>query len=77
MRLGDVWAGIYPMRPDGKPVVGPYRGRESVVAVAGGGGSGLQSSPALGRIAAEWIVDGEPTTIAGSAALRPGPAASE
>ena len=27
MRLGDVWAGIYPMRPDGKPVVGPHPGR--------------------------------------------------
>ena len=25
MRLGDVWAGIYPMRPDGRPVVGPSR----------------------------------------------------
>ncbi len=58
MRLGDVWAGIYPMRPDGKPVVGPHPGRESVITVAGAGGSGLQSSPALGRIAAEWIVDG-------------------
>ena len=23
-RLGDVWAGVYPMRPDGKPVVGPH-----------------------------------------------------
>ncbi len=60
MRLGDVWAGIYPMRPDGRPVVGPHPGRPSVVTVAGAGGSGLQSSPALGRIAAEWILDGEP-----------------
>ena len=58
MRLGDVWAGIYPMRPDGRPVVGPHDGRASVVTVAGAGGSGLQSSPALGRIAADWILDG-------------------
>jgi sarcosine oxidase subunit beta len=71
MRLGDVWAGIYPMRPDGKPVVGSHPGRESVVTVAGAGGSGLQSSPALGRIAAEWILDGAPTGIPGSAVLRP------
>ena len=35
MRLGDVWAGIYPMRPDGRPVVGPHDGRASVVTVAG------------------------------------------
>ena len=60
MRLGDVWAGIYPMRPDGRPVVGPHDGRASVVTVAGAGGSGLQSSPALGRIAADWILDGQP-----------------
>ena len=71
MRLGDVWAGIYPMRPDGKPVVGPHPGRESVITVAGAGGSGLQSSPALGRIAADWIVDGRPSTIPAAVALRP------
>jgi glycine/D-amino acid oxidase-like deaminating enzyme len=71
MRLGDVWAGIYPMRPDGKPVVGPHPGRPTVVLVAGAGGSGLQSSPALGLISAEWILDGEPRTIPGAVALRP------
>ncbi len=71
MRLGDVWAGIYPMRPDGQPVVGPHPGHESVVTVAGAGGSGLQSSPALGRIAADWILDGTPTAIPASAVLRP------
>jgi sarcosine oxidase, subunit beta len=71
MRLGDVWAGIYPMRPDGRPVVGPHPGRESVVTVAGAGGSGLQSSPALGRLAAEWILDGRPVTIPAAVAFRP------
>jgi sarcosine oxidase subunit beta len=76
MRLGDVWAGIYPMRPDGRPVVGPHPGRESVVTVAGAGGSGLQSSPALGRIAADWIVDGRPTTIPAAEVFRPRPGPS-
>ena len=71
MRLGDVWAGIYPMRPDGKPVVGPHPGRESVITVAGAGGSGLQSSPALGRLAADWILDGAPSTIPAADVLRP------
>ncbi|MFL5674728.1 MAG: NAD(P)/FAD-dependent oxidoreductase [Chloroflexota bacterium] len=71
MRLGDVWAGIYPMRPDGRPVVGPDPGRPEVITVAGAGGSGLQSSPALGRIAAEWIVDGHPVTIPDAVAYRP------
>jgi glycine/D-amino acid oxidase-like deaminating enzyme len=71
MQLGDVWAGIYPMRRDGKPVVGRHPANPSIVAVAGAGGSGLQSSPALGLIAAEWILDGEPRTIPGAAVLRP------
>jgi sarcosine oxidase subunit beta len=77
MRLGDVWAGIYPMRPDGRPVIGPHPGRESVVTVAGAGGSGLQSSPALGRIAADWIIDGHPRTIPAAAVLRPQPSREE
>ena len=71
MRLGDVWAGIYPMRPDGRPVVGPHADRPGVITVAGAGGSGLQSSPALGRIAAEWILDRRPVTIPAAAAYRP------
>ncbi|HEX5451868.1 MAG TPA: FAD-binding oxidoreductase [Candidatus Limnocylindrales bacterium] len=71
MQLGDVWAGIYPMRPDGRPVVGPHTDRPAVVTVAGAGGSGLQSSPALGRVAAEWILDGRPVTIPGAEAYRP------
>ena len=71
MRLGEVWAGLYPMRPDGRPVVGPHPGRPSVITVAGAGGSGLQSSPALGQIAAEWIIDGRPVTIPAAVAYTP------
>ena len=71
MRLGDVWAGIYPMRRDGRPVLGPHPERPGIFTVAGAGGSGLQSSPALGRTAAEWILDGGPTSIPGAAVLRP------
>ena len=70
-RLGGLWAGLYPLGPDGAPVVGPYPERPSLVAVIGGGGSGLQSSPVLGRLAAEWIVHGEPHTIPAAAVLAP------
>jgi sarcosine oxidase subunit beta len=70
-RLAGLWAGLYPVSPDGSPAVGPYRDRPGVVAALGAGGSGLQSSPALGRIAAEWIVYGEPRSIPGAEALRP------
>jgi sarcosine oxidase subunit beta len=70
-RLTGLWAGLYPLSPDGAPAVGPYERQPTVVAVAGAGGSGLQSSPALGRIAAEWIVYGEPRTIPAAAGLLP------
>lgn len=70
-RLGNVWAGLYPISPDGSPGIGPYRDRPDVVAAFGGGGSGLQASPGMGRIAAEWIVHGEPATIPGAQVLVP------
>jgi sarcosine oxidase subunit beta len=70
-RLAGTWAGLYPLSPDGAPVVGPYRERPSIVAALGAGGSGLQSSPALGRIAAEWIVYGECRTIPAAAQFVP------
>jgi sarcosine oxidase subunit beta len=70
-QLGDVWSGIYPMTPDGRPVVGPAPGCPGIVTVAGAGGSGLQSSPALGALAADWIVHGEPRAIPEAGALAP------
>jgi sarcosine oxidase subunit beta len=70
-RLAGMWAGLYPMSPHGEPVVGPYPQRQSVVACLGAGGSGLQSSPALGRAAAEWIVYGESRTIPLASRLAP------
>jgi glycine/D-amino acid oxidase-like deaminating enzyme len=72
MRLAGAWAGLYPLSPDGSPVVGPYAERPTVVAALGAGGSGLQSSPALGRLAAKWIVHGEPRSIPAAAGLLPG-----
>ncbi len=70
-RLAGLWAGIYPVSPDGSPAVGPYRDRPSVVAALGAGGSGLQSSPGIGRMAAEWIVYGESRTIRAGDTLLP------
>jgi sarcosine oxidase subunit beta len=70
-RLGGLWSGFYPISQDGFPAVGPYRDRPGVVAALGAGGSGLQSSPAIGCIAAEWIALGECRTIPAAAALLP------
>jgi sarcosine oxidase subunit beta len=70
--LGNGWAGLYPVSPDGKPQLGPNPGAERFITVGGAGGSGIQLSPVLGELAAEWIVDGEPSAVAGVEALLPG-----
>jgi sarcosine oxidase subunit beta len=70
--LDGVWAGIYPISPDGEPSIGPHAERPTVHAAYGGGGSGFQSAPGIGRSVAEWIVHGEPRTIPGVRALLPG-----
>jgi sarcosine oxidase subunit beta len=76
--LGDAglahgWAGLYPMSADGRPQIGPAAGDPSVVNAGGGGGSGLQQSPTLGELVADWIVHGEPRAVAGARALAPAP----
>ena len=71
VHLDGVWAGLYPISPDGLPSVGPYADRPRVIAAVGGGGSGFQSAPGIGRIVADWILHGEPRAIAGAAALLP------
>ncbi len=69
--LDGVWAGIYPISPDGEPSIGPHADRPTVHAAFGGGGSGFQSAPGIGRSVAEWIVYGEPRTVPGVRALSP------
>lgn len=69
--LGDGWAGIYPVSPDGVPQVGPTREDPSVIAAGGAGGSGIQLSPALGRVAAEWVLQGSAPGIEDADKMRP------
>jgi glycine/D-amino acid oxidase-like deaminating enzyme len=69
--LDGVWAGIYPISPDGEPSIGPYRDAPTVQAAFGGGGSGFQSAPGIGRSVAEWVVHGEPRTVPGVVELGP------
>lgn len=57
------WSGLYPVSPDGRFQVGPYRDKPNVIAVGGLGGVGLTNAIAVGQIAAEWIVKGEPTVF--------------
>jgi sarcosine oxidase, subunit beta len=64
--LGEVeraWAGLYPVSPDGLPIVGPAHEDATVILAVGGGGSGIQLSPVMGALAADWIAYGEPRSL--------------
>jgi sarcosine oxidase subunit beta len=71
-RLGKGWAGLYPVSPDGRPQVGPCPGDGTVIAACGVGGYGIQVSPIVGRLAAEWVVFGEARSLAEAGELLPG-----
>lgn len=57
LAVGRSWTGIYPMSPDRYPVVGPHPAADGVVCAVGGGGNGIQLSPAMGRLAADAVLD--------------------
>jgi sarcosine oxidase subunit beta len=71
-RLAHGWAGLYPVSPDGLPQVGPVPGRPTAILAAGAGGAGIQLSPAIGELVADWILAGEPRVVAEAAPLAPG-----
>jgi D-arginine dehydrogenase len=53
------WAGLRTFAPDGKPIVGPDPDCDAFIWLAGQGGSGIKTSPALSRACASWIQNGE------------------
>lgn len=57
------WAGLRSFAPDRVPVVGFSGEAEGFFWLAGQGGFGILSSPALGRYAAELIADGAPSPL--------------
>lgn len=70
--LAGGWAGLYPVSAQGRPIVGPTVGGRPVIVAGGAGGSGIQISPVLGELAADWVLHGEPRAVAGARALVPG-----
>lgn len=70
--LAHGWAGLYPVSSDGVPQVGPVPGRETIVLAGGAGGSGIQLSPVIGELVADWIIDGAPSAIPEGHRLAPG-----
>jgi sarcosine oxidase subunit beta len=72
--FGRGWAGLYPKSPDGRPIIGPLSDDEPMlVAAAGAGGYGIQLSPIIGQLAADWIVSGEPKSMPEAMRLKPSP----
>ena len=58
-RIAHSWAGLRSFAPDELPVVGHAAGASGFVWCAGQGGAGLQTAPALSRIAAAAVL-GQP-----------------
>jgi sarcosine oxidase subunit beta len=61
LTLQTGWSGIYPVSADSQIVVGPSSPDPTVVIAGGLGGVGVHTAPAVGQIAADWILDGQPS----------------
>jgi sarcosine oxidase subunit beta len=57
------WAGLYEVTPDHHAIIGPVAEVGGFYLVNGFSGHGVMHSPASGRVAAEWILYGEPRSI--------------
>lgn len=69
--IENQWAGLRSFAPDRHPVVGADPVVPGVFWLAGQGGAGISTSPALGRIAAELLAHGD-TDLIDKRVLSPG-----
>ena len=60
--LASHWAGLYEVTPDAHPVFGKTE-LESFYLVAGFSGHGFMHGPISGKLMAEFIIDGQATTV--------------
>jgi sarcosine oxidase, subunit beta len=58
LRVRRIWRGLYPMTPDGFPIVGRPREIDNVFLAVGMCGQGFMLGPGLGEILAEILIDG-------------------
>lgn len=58
-RVTGGWSGLYPLTPDTRPIVGPTPGIAGLHQALGGGGVGVQISPAVGAMVADLVTTGE------------------
>jgi D-arginine dehydrogenase len=73
-RVSHRWAGLRTFAADHDPVVGPDPAAASFIWLAGQGGFGIMTAPALARIAAGLILDGQVPADIGLVAAALGPA---
>ncbi|MDA8426641.1 MAG: FAD-dependent oxidoreductase [Treponema sp.] len=58
LKVRRTWRGLYPMTPDGLPLVGYTREADNFLLAAGMCGQGFMIGPGLGRILAQVIAEG-------------------
>ncbi len=58
LKVRRTWRGMYPMTPDGQPIVGYAREAENLLLAVGMCGQGFMLGPGLGSILAEVIAGG-------------------
>jgi glycine/D-amino acid oxidase-like deaminating enzyme len=63
------WTGLYPISPDGQFMIGPHAENPTIIAAGGMGGVGVTSGSIVGFAAAEWALQGSPTTVPGLLAM--------
>jgi sarcosine oxidase subunit beta len=61
LTISGSWQGIYPMSPDHRPIAGRHPRQPTVICALGAGGSGIQLAPAIGLVAADAVLDSDPT----------------
>jgi sarcosine oxidase subunit beta len=59
LNVRRTWRGMYPMTPDGQPIVGYAREAENLLLAVGMCGQGFMLGPGLGKILSEVIAEGE------------------
>jgi sarcosine oxidase subunit beta len=57
------WAGLYEMSPDKHAILGPHPRCPNLYCINGASGHGVMHAPALGRLLAEIMSDGQATTL--------------
>jgi glycine/D-amino acid oxidase-like deaminating enzyme len=59
--IARAWAGRIDATPDLIPIIGRVAGVDRLTIAAGFNGHGLALAPVVGRLLAEWVVDGRPS----------------